>query len=135
MAVGVKFQNFVQDLGRAVDNLNGHVVAVYLSNTAPNFATGKVKADVPEIATGNGYAGPIALGNAYSQTGGVGIMTGSGSLTVTASGGSIGPFRYVVMWDQTANSLIAAFDYGAPITLLDTNTFTINLDARIITIT
>lgn len=57
MAAFVKFQNFVEDLGNGVHDLVGiqHTLKVYLTNTAPNVATHAVKADLAEIAAGNGY--------------------------------------------------------------------------------
>ncbi len=56
MAVFNKFQNFVQDLGRGVHNLNSSTLKVMLSNSAPNATTHTVKADLTEISAGNGYS-------------------------------------------------------------------------------
>lgn len=49
---------------------------------------------------------------------------------LTASGGSVGPFRYVVVYDDTATSdeLIGFVDYGSDLTLADGETLTLNFD-------
>jgi len=48
----------------------------------------------------------------------------------TASGGSIGPFRYAILYNVTAtNKLIGYYDNAASITLADTDTFTTDFDA------
>ena len=48
----------------------------------------------------------------------------------TASGGSIGPFRYVILYNSSAtNKVVGYYDNGASITLADTDTFTTDFDA------
>jgi len=53
-------------------------------------------------------------------------------LVVTASGGSVGPFRYVAVYDDTPTSpakpLIGWYDYGSSITLNAGETFTTDFD-------
>jgi hypothetical protein len=52
---------------------------------------------------------------------------------LTASGGTVGPFRYVYVYDDTvtvpADPLVCYFDYGSSITLQDTETLTITINA------
>lgn len=135
-AAYVQFDCFVQDLGDGVHDLNTDELAVYLSNAAPDIATARVKADVPEIATGHGYAGPISIGNAYSQTAGVGALTSDASSTITAAGGSVGPFRFVILCNvsKAGSPLIAYWDYDAEITLLDTQALRIGFGATVLVI-
>ena len=50
----------------------------------------------------------------------------------TATGGTFDTFRYVVLYDDThANdALVGYWDNGSTVSLTDTNTFTLNLDAN-----
>jgi hypothetical protein len=49
---------------------------------------------------------------------------------LTASGGSVGPFRYVVVYNDTAplDALIGFADYGEDVNLADGATFNIDFD-------
>ena len=137
VAAFVKFNQFPGDLGLGVHDLNTGTVNVYLSNTAPNVATMAVKADLAEIATGNGYTGPVDIQNTYAQSGGVGTMTGF-DVVITATG-SVGPFRYAVLYNDTptapADPLIGYYDYGSAITMSNGETFTVDFGASVLTIT
>lgn len=132
MASFNKFNQFVGDVGAKVHNLNADTLKILLTNTAP-AATNAVKADLTEISAGNGYtAGGTAVGSsAYSQTSGTGKLTGN-DVVFTASGGSIGPFRYAVLYNDTptspADPLIGWWDYGSAVTLQNGETFTVDLD-------
>jgi hypothetical protein len=121
MAVFNKFNAFVEHLAEGVHNLQSHALKVMLTNTAP-VATNSVKADLTEIAAGNGYAaGGIAPAITSSgQTGGTYKLV-LGDVVFTAIGGSIGPFRYAVLYNDTptspADPLIGWWDYGSALTL------------------
>lgn len=140
MASYVKYQQFVEDFGNKVHDLVGtnDTLKVALTNTAPNVATHNVLADITEISAGFGYtAGGADTQNDGTESGGTLTVTGV-DIVWTASGGSIGPFRYAVLYNDTpvapADPLIAYWDYGSSITLLDTETFTWNVGASIFTV-
>jgi hypothetical protein len=137
MASFVKYQNFVEDLGNAVHDLVGtqHTLKVALTNTAPNVATHAVFADITEISAGSGYtAGGEDTQNATSRSGGTTSVTGV-DVVWTASGGTIGPFRYVVLYnDTTSDNLIGYWDYGSSVTLQIGETFTTDFGASMFTV-
>lgn len=141
MAAFQKFNAFVEHVGQKVHNLNADSLKVMLCNTAP-VAGNSVKADLTEIAAGNGYTagGTVAATPAYSQTAGVGKLTAT-DVVFLAAGGNIGPFRYAVLYNDTptspADPLIGFWDYGSAITLLTGETFTVDFDgaAGILTLT
>lgn len=127
MASFNKFQQFAEDLGLGVHNLNTHQLEIYCSNATPSASGDAVKADLAEISTGNGYTGPQDIQNTYAESGGTGTVTGT-AVTITASGGSVGPFQYVVLQNTTptspADPLIGWWDRGAALTLSDGDSFT-----------
>jgi hypothetical protein len=133
MAAFNKFNIFVQDVGNAVHNFSSHSCKVLLTNTAPTSANA-VKADLTEIAAGNGYTagGNVAALTSWSQTSGTAKLVLADPATWTASGGSVGPFRYAVLYNDTPTSpakpLIGYWDYGSSITLASGETFTVDLD-------
>lgn len=140
MATYVKFNDFVEQLGKGVHQLHaaGHTLKVALTNTAPNASTNTVFADITEISAGNGYtAGGEDIANDYTESSGTGTLTAT-DVVFTASGGSIGPFRYAVIYNDTptspADPLICYYDYGSSITLADTETFTVDFGASLATI-
>lgn len=133
MATYNKYQNFVEDLIEGVHDFDAHTFKVMLSNSAPNASTHTVRADSSEISGGNGYtSGGTATTITTSETSGTAKVVGT-DVTFTASGGSIGPFRYAILYNDTPSSpadpLIAWWDYGSSITLADTETFTVDFDA------
>jgi len=119
MAAFNKFNSFVEARGRKVHNLHTDVLKAMLTNVAP-VAGNSVKADIVEIAAGNGYvAGGVAIANtSYSQVAGVAKLLGDDPV-ITAVGGSIGPARYVVLYNDTAlnDELIGWWDYSSAFTL------------------
>jgi hypothetical protein len=116
-----KFNAFVENQLISALDWNADTFKVMLTNTAP-VSTNSVKADLTEISTGNGYsAGGTATTITHSRSSG------------TSKIGSIGPFRYAVLYDDTptspADPLVAWWDYGSSVTLASGETFTVDFDA------
>lgn len=131
MASFNKFNPFVEAVAEKVHNLGADTLKVMLSNTAPT-ASNAVKADITEISAGNGYTagGNTASITSSSQTSGTYKLVLGDPATWTASGGSIGPLRYAVLYNDTATNkeLIGWWDYGSSITLNAGETFTVDFD-------
>ena len=143
MATYVKYNSFVEHLAEKVHNLGADTLKVALTNTAPNVSTHSVFADITEISAGNGYTagGNTAAVSTSAQTSGTYKLVLADPSTWTASGGTIGPFRYAVLYNDTptspADPLIAYWDYGSNVTLQIGETFTVDLDGSngVLTIT
>lgn len=132
MASYSKFDQFIEDVFEKIHNCGSDTLKVMLTNVAP-VATNSVKADLTEISAGFGYtAGGATVAQASSaQTSGTYKLV-IADPTFTAAGGSIGPFRYAVLYNDTptspADPLIAWWDYGTSITITNGNSFTVDLD-------
>jgi hypothetical protein len=132
MASFNKINAFVEHMAEKVHNLGADTLKVMLTNSAPS-ASNTVFADLTEISAGNGYtAGGTAVTiSASSQTSGTYKLVGS-DVVFTASGGSIGPLRYAVLYNDTPSSpadpLIGWWDYGSSITLASGETLTVDFD-------
>lgn len=139
MAAFVPFDVLTEHVANQVHDFFGtqHTLNLYLTNTAPNPATHAVKADLAEISTGNGYSGPRDIQNDGTRSGGTVTVTGV-DVVITASGGTIGPFRYVVLYNDTptspADPLIGYWDYASNITLQDGEEFTTDFGASVLTV-
>jgi len=131
MAAFNKFNSFVEALAEKVHNLGSDTLKVMLTNTAP-VATNTVKANLTEISTGNGYTagGNTASVTSSAQTSGTYKLVLGDPATWTATGGSIGPFRYAVLYNDTATNdeLIGWWDYGSSITLASGESFAVDFD-------
>ena len=134
-----KVNAFQRDLLLGVHRLAaaGDVVKAMLTNTAPTAANA-IKSDITEITAQNGYpAGGSDIQNDVTLSGSSGQLTGV-DVTWTASGGSFGPFRYVVLYNDTQAApnkpIIGWYDYGSSISINDTESFTLDVGATVLTL-
>jgi len=131
MATYNKFQQFVEDVAHGVHDFSSHqlVVALTAAANAP-VATNSVLANLTEISYANCSTRNITT-TSSADTAGVYKLTLT-DLTLTASGGSVGPFRYVVIYNDAptspADPLIAWFDYGSEITLANGESLNLDFD-------
>lgn len=126
------FEAFTEHLAEQVHKLDTHTLKLYLSNATPSASADAVKADLAEITNENGYTAPVDIENGTSRSGATTTVTATDK-TVTASGGTVGPFRYVVIMNDDptspADPLILWYDYGSGITLQAGESFTVDFSA------
>lgn len=141
MATFVKANDWVDYLDEAVNAASDQFV-VALSNTAPGSESSNptangngILANVTQVSYTNCSSRNITTSSA-SQSGGTKSLVLT-DLTLTASGGSVGPFRYVYIYDDTVTNdpVVGYYDYGSSITLASGESILINFGANFYTIT
>lgn len=131
MATYNKFNQFVEDFMEKVHNFESDQLVVALTNAAnAPVATNSVLADLTEIAYTNLSSRNITTTSSAHTTGTYKLTLTD--LVLTASGGAVATFRYVVIYNDTptspADPLICWFDYGSDVDLADGETLTIDFD-------
>ena len=130
MATFNKFQSFVEALAEGKHNLATDTFEVALCAAgSPPVNTNTILANLTQISYTNLSTRSVGTAFSSAQTGGVYKLCLT-DLVLTASG-AVAAFQYVVLFDQTSPSdeLIGWYDYGAPVTLANLETFTIDFDA------
>lgn len=122
-----KFNSFTEAIAEKVHNLGSDVLEVALTNSAP-VNTNTVLANITQITYTFLNARTVTVSGS-AQTAGV-YKLSIADKTLTSTGGSTGPFRYVVLFNQTATNdeLIGWYDYGSSITLGDGESLLLNFD-------
>lgn len=137
MASFTKVNDFVVNLANAMD-MNADTFKIALSNTDPTSGTdvttdtNGVLANITEIAYTN-LSSRELTGISSTQTGGT-YKLAADDLTLTASGGSVAPFRYVIVYNDTptdpVDPVVGFYDYGTSITLNDADSFKVDFGAN-----
>ena len=127
MASFNKFNSFVEAVAEKTHNLGADTLKIALTNSAP-VATNTQLSNLTEISYTNLSTRTVTV-SASSQSSGTYKLVCT-DLVLTSSGGTTGPFRYVVLYNDTATNdeLIGWWDYASAITLADGETFTIDFD-------
>lgn len=128
MAAFTLFPSFREALAEKTHNLGSDQLVIALTNSAPLSSYDQL-ADITEVA----YTFLSSRNITTSSSG----LTGStynlklNNLVLTSTGGSTGPFRYVVVYNTTAagDELIGYADHGSSITLSSGQTYTIGFNA------
>lgn len=132
MAAFNKFRPFVESLAEKVFNLGSDQLTLALTAAAnAPVNTNGVLANLTQASYTNCSSRNVTTSSSAQTTGTYKLVLAD--LVLTASGGTVGPFRYVVLYDDTAaagpDDLIGWWDYGSDVTLADTETFTNDFDA------
>lgn len=136
MASFVKFNSFVEAVAEKVHNLGSDQLKVALTNTDPTASATNYAGLTSPLATTNlSGATPFNVTTSSSSQSGGTYSLVCADLTLTATG-SVGPFRYVVLYNDTAASkeLIGYYDYGSSVTMAAAETFLIDFGATVLTI-
>lgn len=130
MATFVKVNSFVEALAEKTHNLGSDQLKIALTNTDPTASlTNYAGITSPIAATNLSGATPFNVTTSSSaQTSGTYKLV-CADLVLTATG-AVGPFRYVVLFNDTAaaDEAIAYWDRGSSVTMANTDTFTIDFD-------
>lgn len=105
------------DTAVSTANMKTDQFVVALSNTAPNASTHDELADITEISYTNCSSRNLTISSAATASGIFSLTLAD--LTLTASGGSVGPFRYIIIYDDTVtgDKLVGFVDRGSSLTL------------------
>lgn len=137
MAAFQKANDWVENESEVVD-LDGDQFMVALSNTAPTSETNNpladgngVLANVTQISYTNLSSRNLTR-IASTQVGGVYKLDFSDQV-LTATGGSVGPFRWIYVVDDTptspADPIVGCYDLVTPVTITDGSSRTLQFHA------
>lgn len=131
------FQQFKENVGKGVHDFTSDstcTLTVALVNAASGVSVSAdaVLADITQIAYTN-LSSRVITGVTSEHSSGTAPVTAN-DLVLTASGGAVAAFRYVVVYDDDptspADPLIGYFDYGSDLTLADGETLTLDFGAN-----
>lgn len=131
MATFNKFQPFVEDLAEKVHNLGSDalVLALCAAASAP-VNTNRLLGDLTQISYTNLSSRAVTTSSSAQTSGTYKLVCAD--VTLTASGGAVAAFRYVVLYNDTsaspADPLVGWWDYGSALTLNDTESLVVDFD-------
>lgn len=129
MATFNKFNSFVEALAEKVHNLGSDTLTIALCAAAnAPVATNSQLSNLTQIVYTNLSSRVLTTASSAQTSGTYKLVLND--LVLTASGGSVAAFRYIVIYNDTATNkeLIGWYDYGSEVTLNSGDTFTIDFD-------
>jgi hypothetical protein len=122
-----------EDIANKIHDFNSDTFRWVLSNTAPVLGTTFLLSNITQISTGGGYtqmtdgAGGLTTTVSFSRSGQT--TTVSGTQVVLTASGAVGPFRYLLLVNDTPtsplNPVVGWLDHGSAVTMAATDTYTI----------
>lgn len=129
MVALTKFFSFSEAIAEKVHNLGSDqlMVALCAAANAPTTSNTQLS-NLTEISYTN-CSSRVITTTSSAQTSGLYKLV-LADLTLTASGGNVGPFRYIVIYNNTATNkeLIGFADYGSDLTLSSGESLLIDFD-------
>jgi hypothetical protein len=126
------FNSAAGKIGDGTIDLDTHTFKVALTNSAP-IATNTVLANITQISGTFGYTtGGATLGSlAFTQPSAGVWRWDTADFSFTASGGTMGTFRYLVIYSDTAASddLVGYYDHGTAVSLPDGSSYSFTVAA------
>lgn len=136
MATYTKIHSFVENLAEGIINLGGAGLTIALTNTA-HTSTWDELADLTQVSYTNLSSRVLTVSSSAQSSGTYKLVLND--LTLTSTGGTTGPFRYIYIYDDASigDKLIAYYDYGSAFTLNDADSLILNFDGSggVLTIT
>lgn len=129
MAAFTKFNSFVEAVAEKKHNLGSDqlVIALCAAANAP-VAGNSVLADLTQIAYTNLSSRNLTTASSAQTSGTYKLVIND--LTLTASGGAVAAFQYIVIYNDTATNdeLVGFYDRGSALTLADGESVVLNFD-------
>ena len=132
MATYTKFQCFVEDLAEKKHNLASDTLKVAFSNAsnAPSASADVKLADITTVSVANLDSVTLTVSSSSQTSGTYKLVVADKTMTAN---GSVGPFRYVIIYNDTAanDELICWYDYGSEVTLASGDTFKLDFGTEL----
>jgi hypothetical protein len=127
MAVFNKFDSFVEAVAEKLHDLGADQLVIALSNVAP-IATNTQLSNITQVTYTNLSTRNLTR-TSSSQTSGLYKLI-IADITLTSTGGSTGPFRYITIYNDTSTNdlLIGWYDYGTSLTLNSGESLAVDFD-------
>ncbi len=133
MAAYNKIQQFPEDLAHGVHDFSADNLEVALTNAAnAPVATNEIEANLTTITPYTNLSTRVIVTSTSGHTTGTYDLV-LNDLTLTASGGAVAGFRYIIVFNQDSvaptDALICWFDYGSDLVLADGESLTIDFES------